>query len=486
MHYTSPLHLLPGKLQTIPTKTELKKLKKELLLRFELTGDTTITLGERAVDKQSLLDAFHRFEADPAFHFELWKYKSLLGLLENGALHFLDDWESYHFDFDTEFWTKVRPFFVGALSKIITQAVSSGGFKGFNTLKHIYSSDFPWPPGFQEEAYAGAFQWFSHFNKRTYQLVESPFIDDKERTIDPRIGDYIREGILHWYRVLPSSFNSLLYEYAGHAHLLLYHVINPNYRQLGKLDKKTLEITIAAAGICWQVLKDKDAAHNKKVLEQVLKDQARPLTRAIPLAFIIGVTLLITSLISGVLNKKRSPDIIDLLDKNRFNILDGVKVDTKLIYDTWKHTYKTETLDSIGAPLAQIQASLIIHYDHTGKAIYQLRRDAEMLCSVERPFEWKRSAGIMDKYGWSYRLTYTDDSTSYTPCLDLIKQSGGGHSKFRIVSSLIQRPRETVILSSLNLSYGHQSAILRRNLTELYYASNPIDTSKANRFLMTQ
>ena len=154
--YKSPLHILPAYEVTRLTPKELKRLRKELLLRFELNQTTQILLNNQAFDKETLLSNIAELTKNGVFHQQVFKHPVLLDFLENGNIHFFEA-ENARIFFEEnkspDFLNFLQPYFAARLNQLIYFLVSNSAYPNLKKLEKVLAQRANIPGEFWENAF---------------------------------------------------------------------------------------------------------------------------------------------------------------------------------------------------------------------------------------------------------------------------------------------------------------------------------------------
>jgi hypothetical protein len=80
--YQSPLYLIPKEALSSLSEDRLRRIRKEVMLQFELSDATTIQVNGRTYDRTAVLQAFEQLEEDFQHHLFLFQDKALLRFIE--------------------------------------------------------------------------------------------------------------------------------------------------------------------------------------------------------------------------------------------------------------------------------------------------------------------------------------------------------------------------------------------------------------------
>lgn len=240
MPYHSPLHIFDGKNLSGVDEASLKRLKKELLLQFDLQQQTTIRLNGQEYDKASLLAAFDELKTDAEFHLRLYRNKDLLNFLEKGEVRFFEnkknrvDWN------DPVFWSWVEPFFIEKLGDTIFECVMVKGFTSINRLRAIKISEFQLPPDKKDQAYAKTFAHFDFFFTSGLLKILVPFTKNSDSVFKKDTLEYLHLHHINVLKELPREiFQPVITAYGQLAN----HILGKTFyrsRSLSDFSRETL------------------------------------------------------------------------------------------------------------------------------------------------------------------------------------------------------------------------------------------------------
>lgn len=165
MKYPNPIAIIPNQDLTKITPKGLIKLKKELMLRFELSGKSTIQMGGNALDRQSVLDNLAELQRRPNFHIKIFQYPSLLHFLTKQDLAFFLDTESQVLLQDEFFLRQLQPYFTPLYSEILWKLVSDDFSNNLTDFHKLTPPDFQLPPAYEAICYAKTYAYLKSFVK---------------------------------------------------------------------------------------------------------------------------------------------------------------------------------------------------------------------------------------------------------------------------------------------------------------------------------
>lgn len=288
--YISPVRIVPEKDRQRLEPANLDRLRKELLLRFELDNRTTIHIEGNEYDRATLLDALEQLRLQPDFHLKLFHFKDLLDFIETGALTLFTHSRNWSFMEDATFFGWVQPLFTDRLSAEIYQAVAGQHFQDIDRLKTIYHSEIPLPDAVKERGYSRAYSLLEQSVRICETRFQNPFFKKGKIRVDPEIKKYLNGGSLAVFRLLPASFDRLKERFGVYAHNLLYDAFKVTLF-FDNFDLETLEVIRIAAKIDWEFRKDQWSKDLLQKLDQYQKKK-KPATGGLPAwALILGLIL---------------------------------------------------------------------------------------------------------------------------------------------------------------------------------------------------
>ena len=247
--YKSPLHILPNYDFSRLNPKDLKRLRKELSLQFELKQTTEIILNEHTFDKETLLKNIAELTENGAFHQQIFQRPLLLDFLENGNLAFFETADLTTFfkeDNETAFLRFLQPYFAEQLNRTIYFLVTNATYNNLGQLKKVLAQQENIP----REYWEGAFV-----------KVHQHLIATKDKLEQLHKGNQVFEKKLGWV-VATKSFNQVFhFTYLKKLALLPYD-----------LDGQLLVLTETLLHIVRDILKTNEGGNILKIDKGLLLD----------------------------------------------------------------------------------------------------------------------------------------------------------------------------------------------------------------------
>jgi len=174
--YKSPIHLLPNYDFTRLNPKDLKRLRKELLLQFELKQTTQIILNDHSFDKETLLKSITELTQNGAFHQQIFQQPLLLDFLETGNITFFetDDLGTFFKAPTTpDFLRFLQPYFATQLNQTIYFLVTNAAYSNLKKLKKVLAQQAHLPANYWEGAFVKVHQHLAGTKDKLEQLHEN-------------------------------------------------------------------------------------------------------------------------------------------------------------------------------------------------------------------------------------------------------------------------------------------------------------------------
>ena len=173
--YESPINIIPNHDFNRLTPKELKRLRKELSLQFELKQSTQITINGLAFDKETVLKNLDDLAENGVLHLQIFQHTKLLNFLEKGDLAFfeLDLEDFFTKEHSTGFIPFLQPYFSDRLEQLIYQLVTQSDYQNLNKLKKVLAQKTHLPPTYWTNAFTKVHQHLLGTKEKLQQLHEA-------------------------------------------------------------------------------------------------------------------------------------------------------------------------------------------------------------------------------------------------------------------------------------------------------------------------
>lgn len=251
--YKNPLHIIPSDKVENLTSPQLKRIKKELLLRFELSQETTVKINGRDYDKNTVIETFDNLKGDISHHIKVLQHPTLMAFLEEGKLDFFKSRRGLLILHDPEFKAWLRPYFIDRLSKVYYQSVTNKGFASIHVLLDLKESTFQLPSDWEDAVFARTFKFLNNYITEAENRFLSPTLPNNSKRLKPGIEDYVDVFYMNIYKHLPKErFANLKYRYGIWCNQIVYKVFKEK-TEVSRVDRASLKVLNAAATIAAEV-----------------------------------------------------------------------------------------------------------------------------------------------------------------------------------------------------------------------------------------
>lgn len=212
--YLSPFHLINNtSTEEMPTDASmLRRVKKEVLMEFELQDVTTIDIGAQAFDKDGVLKFFDHLEREKHLdlHWEIYLNKALLDFLEKGSLDFFK--MPYYFEKlvkNKRLFEFSLPYFIPCYNDVLFDSARKMDIRLTRLLSN-HSTAFP--PKMEGMAFQKAYRYFK---TKSLDVEHSSKRILNSYVLDSELMDFLHPSLITVFNVLPSPyFDMLRDEYA--------------------------------------------------------------------------------------------------------------------------------------------------------------------------------------------------------------------------------------------------------------------------------
>ena len=249
MNYSCPLSIFSeSQLQHI-YEGNLKLVKKEILLNFQLEDSVTIKLKNKEWDKNSIIKKIEEIEDNVELHSNIFRNPLLLEFLENGNLDLFDNKKSLDYEVDEEHYDIIVEMMVKKLDGITALCVANPGYSNNNKLKMIYEYTETLSPVLQAQAYQRSYEIVSQKVRKLKSNYHSPYKANSTRYFLPEIHKQVNPAFYAQFLYLPEHFEYSKRSYGIWCNNVVVAEAFVEGRRLREFDRETLNTIAKAAKI---------------------------------------------------------------------------------------------------------------------------------------------------------------------------------------------------------------------------------------------
>ncbi len=267
MSYISPLSLLNEEQLTSFKPENIKKLRNELLLQFQLSAEPTIILNGQPFDKDEILQLLDQLQADPDLHFSIFNNKPLLEFLEEGKPGFFISKTAQDKVFaDSTRAMQIHTLIVNTINEVLPDWLLPIGYETTAFLRNINSYSKHLDTPLQDIAYSGTYEKVQQVLDTLRVNYENPFTSPGSNTFKPGLELFVTQEFIAYFKYLPKAFENLRREYCIWCNNNIVLSFTQAKEPIIRYSRETLRIVKEAAIIA-------SAEHNRegnlRIAEQI-------------------------------------------------------------------------------------------------------------------------------------------------------------------------------------------------------------------------
>ncbi len=390
MLYESPLHIIPKSFDFDGSAKQLKRLRKELLLRFDLSGSTTIDIDGKAFDRQSIIQHINALTEQSEFHLAIYQCPSLLAFLTHQELTFFKKKEDWQLIEEVTFQKQLQPYFTAAYSKKLKAILSKNVALPTAELTALLKNDFSLPYSYEADAYADSMgylkQWIREINtaySKSVKYVDEPDFTDI-RALTKKLKPYFTPFYLTAFQSLPNHFDQLKYSYSNVA-VDLVNFYNKKYYRLDRMGYQTIHLVKNFAAVIYKITGRYEEGY--KQLKQHAANRVKPEERGkFALKVIAGIVI-----IYGC--------IFLYFAMLSYGSKQADRANTKLMIGHWKTEMKLLKMKEKAIRFVELKS------DGTGQTQIVINPSEDYSCKLTAKFKWEVTGNFI-KYKFDRLTTF--------------------------------------------------------------------------------
>jgi len=300
MNSKNPLHIFSKNQLDSLNQESLKRLKKEILLEFQLTNDSTIILNGYEIDKNGILKIFDDLDSQLQLHVFIYKNVKLNAFLNDGNMALLrDNLAIQKIKNVDQYKDAIEQKIVSKLQPMITELVMKP--KRVNQLITIQKFVYDINPDLVDDVYSKAYVKLKSHLDYLNETYDTPFSNSFNTIFNVDIRKHVNVTFYNSLVDLPSVFNPLKRQYGLWCNNnVLYEAFNRE-AQFDFYDKEALYTLRDAAKIASNVHNKKENLKIARDIQQHIKhnvDSSKSSTSIWKILFIIFIVIKLIALLS--------------------------------------------------------------------------------------------------------------------------------------------------------------------------------------------
>lgn len=243
--YHSPFHLIPELPENADVPPDFRMLLRQLLLKLELNGGTTMVINGQEYDRNRLRWVMEDLKDNFAHHLRVYRNPYLLQFLESGDLSFFKQPPSWLDLQYPDFAKWLRPYFTDQYAQLLYKAVSEKGFRSINKLRILSESKFKLPVTYRDPVNYRAFRYLQGLLREAeHKISLKPRRKAGKVRLDKNLKDYLTPHLLNVIRNLNDDFLTVKTGFADWTQNLLHFTFTEEneFKKFNRIDLELLEI----------------------------------------------------------------------------------------------------------------------------------------------------------------------------------------------------------------------------------------------------
>ena len=389
MQYKNPLHIIRDKDLSSVTPENLKRWRKELMLRFNLGGDTTIKVNGKEFDKQGVLEAFEGMQGDLSLHARILQDPALLNFLEDGNLRLFNGVNAYDRLNEEGLLEEVKDWFTPQMSKTLVSSYRKKDSEAASQVSKVFRFSADMNDLDRNACFSALYGELSLDVISLKLIAQNPFAEGRELVLKSELAEYLNKDRHAYLKRLPSEFSDLRDRYGRAAYQMVYALYQQRQDNYINLDLQTLEILEAGVNISFfgasannlRWLKDKS-----KELEHIIKVKRKGLWGKYgePLMHGCLIYIVLFPIIAFIMYGLGD----DVKETRNTPTTAGLVMDSVIDYNYWSKCM-TGWFEATESEF--VQRELLFDENGRGQAYWEFKEDnsGNGSCSITRIFKWQ-------------------------------------------------------------------------------------------------
>ena len=193
----------------------LKTIKKEFLLEFQLTDQPVVVFNGHTLDKNAVIEIFDDLSLSLEKHLEKHKIAVLDTFLESGDLtYLLNEGIGKRIIKGIVSLPQKRDKLIYKLAEIIADILLNPSDDREKALVQVQKITGELPLDYEEKAFATSFRYLRNEVESIKSRYDNPFYDNFSLKLEPELQTMVDVRFLKLFQLLPEKFQFLAYEYS--------------------------------------------------------------------------------------------------------------------------------------------------------------------------------------------------------------------------------------------------------------------------------
>jgi len=247
MNTDNPLRVFTSEQLDSLDMSSLKRIKKEILLEFQLSTTSTITINGLELDKNSILEIFDEINQKLPLYLFIYKNQTLNTFLnlgnvalftDNKTIDQIKNLEEYRGDIEHKIAIRLKP--------MIARLVMKPNYRELETINRFVNI---LNPALIDEAYSEAYTELKNHIDNLEEKYKTPFTNSHNTNFYLELGPHVSINFYQTFTTLPDIFKPLITQYCKWCYDNIVYESISREKQLHKYGNRELRILQSAAKI---------------------------------------------------------------------------------------------------------------------------------------------------------------------------------------------------------------------------------------------
>ena len=249
MQYTCPLTIFSEPQLSKIYNGNIKAVKQEILLLFQLEQTSTIYIGDRELDKNGVLELFNQIENNLSLHSIIHSDNALLKFLESGNLGLFESKVQLDSKMAPKEYNELVEMLAEKINKILGEQLFSNSLKSLTYIENIVAFTKTLRPSTSVKCYNKTYDLLEIHLNDIESKFESPFKNKTKTIFHSDINNLVSIKLFKSLKIFPDEFELLRRKYSIWCNNNIVSAAFERESRFDKYETKNLRILSQAAQI---------------------------------------------------------------------------------------------------------------------------------------------------------------------------------------------------------------------------------------------
>ena len=249
MQYTCPLTIFSEPQLSKIYSGNIKAVKQEILLLFQLEQSSTIKIGDRELDKNGVLELFNQIENNLSLHSIIHSDNALLKFLESGNLSLFESKVQLDSKMAPKEYNELVEMLAEKINKILGEQLFSNSLKSLTYIENIVAFTKTLRPSTSVKCYNKTYDLLEIHLNDIESKFESPFKNKTKTFFHSDINKLVSKKFFKSLKIFPDEFELMRRKYSIWCNNNIVSAAFEREPRFDKYETKNLRILSQAAQI---------------------------------------------------------------------------------------------------------------------------------------------------------------------------------------------------------------------------------------------